>query len=247
MPNGFYACDTSFPREAPIAQRVALLHQLGYAGLGVKIDHARAHDEFSDLLKQLDAHGLSLISLGVVGDAATNTLTPSFTRAIPLIAGRGTLIELVLGSSSEHDRPSAPRADGRAIDLTRRVLDAAAPHGLRVALSPRTGSWLERIEHAVRLGMRINRPDLGLVFNMEDRLPTGDTDLEARLGLALPRLWAATIGDPTQSHHRDFLTALVRSGYTGPIGIRPGTDAGDPSSHLAAAITACRANMSRHA
>ncbi|MCC7191850.1 MAG: hypothetical protein IT444_03615 [Phycisphaeraceae bacterium] len=244
MPSGFFVSDTLFPSTVTTTQRVSLLRQLGYAGLGTRMKHPNDVETAKILLDQMDAHNLHLLSVQISGDVATGKFSAPLVEVTRLLADRDTLIELTLMSSSIHDRTSAARADGRAIDLIRRVLDLATSNGLRVVLRPQAGSWLESIEHAVRLGMRVNQADLGLVFSLVDEPNLSDEELESRLQLALPRLCSVAISDPTDRIYHDLFSKLIRGGFAGPIMLQPIKTISNLSEYLAEAITAYRATVS---
>lgn len=244
MPSGFYVSDTLFPPTVTTTQRVSFLRQLGYAGLCTRMEHPNDVETATILLDQMDAHNLHMLSVQISGDVATGKLSAPLVEVTRLLANRDTLIELTLMSTSVHDRASAARADGRAIDLIRRVLDLAASSGLRVVLRPQAGSWLESIEHAVRLGMRVNQADLGLVFSLVDEPNLSEEELESRLQLALPRLCSVVISDPTDRIYHDLFSKLVRGGFAGPISLQPTRTINNLSKYLAEAITAHRATMS---
>jgi len=146
--------------------------------------------------------------------------------------GGPVLLELALRSTGEYDKPSAPRADGRAGDMIRRLADMAAGGGLRVTLNPQAGFWMRRVEDAARLLMRINRPDVGVTFNLNSWLRTDGEHLAARLELALPRLLHVTIHGATKRREGEWtiepmgegsfdttglLGTLARMGYAGPV------------------------------
>lgn len=258
MNNPFYAMDTAFyhgSRRYPVRARAEMLKELGYAGTIATLWDDQAWSDLPELVRQLDAHGLGLLSIWVGFDVATGQIDARLPEAIKLLAGRPTLLEVALGSSSEHDKPSAPRADGRAVELLNKLAAMAAPAGLRIALYPHANFLMERVEDAVRLAMRANRPELGVTFNLYHWLCVDGAELDARLQLALPRLWNVTINGSTRRGERDctieplgrgsfdtfhFLGALARTGYSGPIALQGYGVGGDVYANLKASISAYR-------
>jgi sugar phosphate isomerase/epimerase len=258
MNNPLYAMDTCFQhahgRYGPAA-RAEMLKELGYAGTCQSMIDARAWDELPEVLRELDRHGLRLFSTWINLDVSEPKETPRLPELVRLLHGRQALVEVALHSRSEHDAPSAPRADARAIEAIRSVLAATQGSDVRVTLYPHVNFWLERVEDAVRLGMRLNRPELGMTFNLFHWLATDGQDLDARLQLVLPRLLAVTICGATLRGPRDatiepldrgsfdgfyFLASLARVGYTGPIGLQGWSVGGDVYANLKRSIAAYR-------
>ncbi len=203
-------------------------------------------------LTQCAAAGLAVLAVRVSVDVNVPQLPAALTELAPRLAGTVQMLELMLMSSGEHDRPSAPRADGRAAELVKSLLALTTPRGLPVSLCPRGGNWLARVEDAVRLGMRVNRPNLGLTFSVADWLTTDGVALEDRLHLAVPRLLNLTLAGATRTDAGWQLTTLdatqfdwaavvrqVRSlGYSGALSVRlPTALHGDPTALAATLAT----------
>lgn len=263
MHNPLYAMDTCFQhahgRYRPAA-RAEMLKELGYAGTNASLVDERAWDELPEVILQLDRHGLRLFSVWVNLDVSGEALPARLGEVVKLLSGRQAMLAVALSSKSEHDAPSAPRADGRALDVIRGVLDLTRGGDVRVTLYPHASFWLERVEDAVRLGMRLNRPELGVTFNLFHWLVTDGRELDARLQLALPRMWDVTICGATVRGPRDgaietldrgafdlfhFLSALAATGYDGPIGVQGWSVGGDAYANLKRSIAAYRDMVSR--
>jgi sugar phosphate isomerase/epimerase len=60
------------------------------------------------------------------------------------------------------------------IDLMRAACDAAAPHGITVAIERHLGSFADTAEHIEALLRDIDRPNLTLNYQVLDSLPAGD-------------------------------------------------------------------------
>ena len=54
----------------------------------------------------------------------------------------------------------------RAEEIVREVAAMAEEAGLRVALYPHHGFWVERVEDAVRIAKKVNSKNLGVTFNL---------------------------------------------------------------------------------
>jgi sugar phosphate isomerase/epimerase len=137
----------------------------------------------------------------------------------------GTLLQVSLYSSHSQDVPSAPRADAPAIALLRRLLDSAGSRTL-IALVPESERWLARVQDAVRLGMRINRPGLGIAIDSRT-ITIANDELESTLHLALPRLWNMIVpmheqpagGQGDRVSAATIYAGARRLGYSGPVTI----------------------------
>lgn len=158
--------------------------------------------------------------------------------SLALLSKRRGAILLRLTSSDRHDKPSAPRAMPMAALAVTQLAKAAATKGIAVALDHRVGCWMQRVEDAVRVAMRVNRSDVGVLFNHSDWLAAdGDAALlPERIKLALPKLMAvglrvrsieATPAERTVDIHgqpvdvKPLMQLLTQGGYTGPLLLRP--------------------------
>jgi len=202
--------------DAVPEQRAAEIAGRRLAGAGLVV---RGDEDWALLprwLAALRAQGLRLFALSVTVDARADRLDPSLDRAIEQLAGGPTLIELTLVSGAAHDAPSAPRAAPSAAKAVTVAAKCAAAARLRVSLRPRCGCWLQRIDDAVRIAMRVNRPDVGVTFSEPDWRTCDTGTLDARLQLAAPRLFNLIVNDA--SALPTVRPMLNRLGYAGPIG-----------------------------
>lgn len=219
--------------NGPEAQ-AALLKGLGYAGIGTM-----AFEDVPQWLKALDAQGLQLYSIYTGIDPDTPwKYDLRFKKAAPLLKGRPTTIMIYI--SINGTKPSDPAGDELVLPYLREMADLAAPQGLRLALYPHFGSWLETAQDAVRLIKKADRPNVGLCLNLCHWLRTDNpANLEQVLQLVKPYLFHVTIngadtGDtrsmgfdrliqPLGSGSYDvgvFLKAVKKAGYQGPIGLQ---------------------------
>jgi sugar phosphate isomerase/epimerase len=163
---------------------------------------------------------------------------------IDRMKGHATTLWLSISQVADPQR-SFPRSssDGDDIALAklREIAEYAEPRGVKVALYPHAGSWLERVEDGIRLADKLNRSSVGTTFNLCHWLKVEGSERDPRpvLKAALPRLMFVTIngadtGDtkkmswdrliqPLGSGSYD-VAAFVRNvrqvGYTGPIGFQ---------------------------
>ena len=238
-------------RRTP-AQQAEMLKELGYDGT--------AHlwlGGVGERLKTLDAHGLKLfqIYVRVSIDPKKRKYDPRLKEVVALLKGRGTILGLLVSGM----KASAPEGDPRAVEIIREIADLAKAAGLRVALYPHTGDWVERVEDAVRVVKKVGRKNVGVMFNLCHWLKVDDEkNMESLLKLSMPHLFVVTIngadsgargagwnrliqplGSGSFDMHR-FLKVLTGLGYTGPIGLQCYGLRGDAREHLKRSIAAWR-------
>lgn len=252
--NPFFAMDTGLrddPSRTP-AQQARLLKELGYAGVGW------SPAQVPEMLAACDAEGLKMFNVYVgVEIGPTNRAAPdSLVRLIDQLKGRDTALWLFMRSKA-YARPSDEAGDGDAVALLRDIAERAQRAGLKVSLYPHTGFWLERVQDAVRLAKKANRPNVGVTFNLCHCLKVGDA---ARVGelldLARPYLTFVTLngaereGDwsrliqPLGQGSFDVgavLQKLDALGYAGPVGLQHYGVKGDARARLGQSMEAWRA------
>jgi sugar phosphate isomerase/epimerase len=251
--------DTHDARKRTLAEQASLLRELGYDGAGhLWLDSVR------DRLATLDAAGLKLFQIYMrlnVGPDAKQAYDPRLSETLPLLRGRGVSLAIL----AEGGRPSDEALDARAVDLLREMADMARPHGVRVALYPHVKNWLERVEDGIRVAWKVDRPNLGTMFNLCHWLKVGDESQgRTLLKAAMPNLFAVTINgadtgteiksgkgnwvQPLDSGSFDvygFLRMLKELGYSGPIGLQCYGIPGDAREHLSRSIAAWRSMSQR--
>lgn len=170
LTNDFFAMDTGVHGDGlktPL-ERAKLLKQLGYAGIGW------TPPGVSEMLAALDQEGLKMETLYVavrIGKGEQK-YDPQLPNYIELLKGRGTIIWLQISSASY--QPSSPDGDERAVAVIREIADLAKASGLRLALYPHFGAWLERIQDALRVVKKVDRSNVGVTFNLCHCLRVGD-------------------------------------------------------------------------
>lgn len=258
--NPFFALcmDTHDAKRRTPEQQAVLLKELGYDGL--------AHlwlGGVPERLKSLDAHGLKLFQIYVRVNIAPGKTPydPRLKQVLPLLKGRGTTLGLLMGGG----KPSDPAGDPRAVEILREIADLAAPHGVRIALYPHVGDCVERVEDAIRIAKKVDRPNAGAMFNLCHWLKAGGgDDAAAILKAALPHLFVVTINGADKGLGRSggwnrlirpldagtfdlfaLLATLRRLGYRGPIGLQCYGLGGDARDHLARSIAAWKKLQAR--
>jgi acetyl esterase/lipase len=251
----FFAFQNGLP-EPPL-QSAVLLKELGYDGLSA------SGYEVAPLITALKANNLKLYNtyLTLELDAATNVLTEPRRQLVDALQGTDTALWIALIKVTQDGKTiltSAPDGDAVALARLREILAYAEPRGIKIALYPHTGFWLERFEDAVRLTDKLNHPDVGTTFNLCHWLKVeGNRDPLPVLKAALPRLFFVSIngadtGD-TRTHDWDrLIQALDRGsydvgtlihqlqtlGYTGPVGLQCYNLKGDSRENLTRSMSA---------
>ena len=253
--NPFFALcmDTHDSQKRTLEQQAALLKELGYDGAG----HLWL-DNLAERIQTLDAAGLKLLQVYLRANVAPGK-DPYDVRlkdALTLLKGRDTQIALLMSGM----KPSDMTGDARAVEIVGEIADMAAAAKVKVALYPHSGDWLERVEDAIRIAEKADRPNVGVMFNLCHFLKVDDEkNLRPLLTLAMPRLHAVSIhgGDTAEEIHAgkgnwiqpldsgsfdvfNLLKTLREMGYSGPVGLQCYGIPGDARDHLTRSITAWR-------
>ena len=239
--NPFFAMDTALrdgtTRSA--ADQAALLKELGYDGFGTS---GYPSQEFLDAFEK---QGLKVFNtyLTLSFDTAKPGLDPKLKEFVPRLKGHGTALWIAVNNVAKDGvklKPSAPEGDDVAVPALRELADLAQSAGVKIAFYPHAGCWLERVEDAVRVAKKVDRPNVGATFNLCHWLKVeGDRDPKPVLKEAMPRLFFVSIngadnGDtkkldwnkliqPLDAGSYDvaaLLKTLKELGYTGPIGFQ---------------------------
>ncbi len=260
MKNPFFAMCTG-TRDAQhesFAAQAEMLKELGYAGtdqLGT--------EGIPELLAELDARDLRFFAVytGVNIDPDAPHWDPGLENVIKLLKGRDTVLWIPV--TSKKYAVSSPDGDADAVAVLRDLAARAAESNLRIALYPHTGHWLERVDDAVRIANKVDRPNVGVTFNLCHWLRVDGQDLRARLEMAMPKLFMVTINGANKDgadwdtliqplDKGDFdvyglLSALHDLGYTGPIGLQGYGIGGDVHDNLQHSMNAWKSMQTRFA
>jgi sugar phosphate isomerase/epimerase len=254
-PNAFFAMNTIARGDA--ATVVPMLKELGYDGLG-----GSAGD--GAMASALEAQGLHFFNgyLTLEFHSDQPALDDKLRGQIEAMAGHQTALWLAVARVF-NGAAAVPKssADGDEIALTRlrEIAAFAEPRGVKIALYPHTGLWIEHVEDAIRVADKLNLPSVGVTFNLCHWLKVegSERDPAPVLRAALPRLMFVTIngadtGDtqhmgwdhliqPLDSGTYDvaaFLRSLRAIGYSGPIGFQGFGIKQDPREVLTRTIAA---------
>jgi len=248
-----FCIDWHDAKKRNFTEQAAMLKELGYGGVG----HIWL-DKVEERLQSLDAAGLKLYQITMQVGLATNKPpydVERYKHVLKRVTGRHVQFLLIVNGA----KPSDSSLDERAVALVREMSDLARESGSQLLLYPHANDWIERIEDAVRVAEKVNRPNVGTMFNLCHWLRVcPDRDYRPRLQQALPRLWAVSINgaderddktgwgryiQPLDSGTFDlaaFLKTLRDLGYAGPVGLQCFGIGGDAREHLARSMAAWR-------
>jgi len=253
-PNPFFAMDTATKdaNHQTAQQQAQMLAELGYVGISLGYENI---ESLTQMLRAFDQRNLQLFALyvGIDIDPLTPPYHPTVPEAIEALGGRNTVLWLFV--KNQQRRPPTPEDNARSVEIAGDLAEAAAVHGLRVALYPHHDFWLETVEHAVRIAETVNRPNVGVAFNLCHWLRTDRSrDAKSVVERAMPHLFTVTInGADTDGQDwntliqtldrgsfdvRGFLEMLRDAGYTGPIGFQGYGIGGDAYQNLERSMTA---------
>lgn len=215
-------------RNRPPEERAEMLARLGIRRLAY--DYRPVHiPTFDDEMKALKKHGIELTAWwfpGALNDEAKNILAVLKRHDMKpqlWISGGGGPVK--------NDDEQQQRVKGEAARI-RPIAEAAAAIGCTVALYNH-GGWFGEPENQVAIIAELNRPDVGIVYNLHhghEHLTRFDALLKTmrphlkclNLNGMTPKgdqkgLKILPIGEGTED--LPLLKSIVASGYDGPIGI----------------------------
>jgi sugar phosphate isomerase/epimerase len=232
--NPFFAMDTAVGN----LDELETVKQLGYDGIGWKTG---LPEQLAADAEQIRQHGLKLFAIYVYPMATLTQTNLGWTSQleadIVTLKGTGTVIWLSI--NSKNFQKSSSDGDAVAVPVLQRLADLSASNGVRVAIYPHTGCWIERVQDAVRLAKLVNRTNFGVTFNLCHCLMVGDeAKIPELLVEAAPYLFLVTINgadadaaatnwdrliQPLDTGSYDIgivLRKLKELNYTGPIGLQ---------------------------
>ena len=254
LTNAFFpfCMDMQDARKRDLAQQAAMVKELGYDGVGhIWLDHV------AERVQTLDAAGLKLFQITMKVDLTPGKVPfePQFKEIMPLLKGRKVQFLLLMSGMKSSD----PAGDERAVEIVREMAAIAEPVGAQILLYPHTSDWMEKIQDAVRVAAKVDRPNVGVMFNLCHWLRVSqERDYKPLLVQAMPRLMAVSINgadeqDPQPGWGRyiqplghgsfdvlGLLRTLRDLGYTGPIGLQCFGIPGDARDHLAESMKTWR-------
>lgn len=222
--NPLFAMDTCTKRSYPRAdltpeQQLELIGRNGFAGYAWTADEPVAVRAVLATGRQRGLRMFAIYFGTQLGRDGLNCDT-RLASVLNLLAEQDTLLWLHI-SSQDFPR-SSPAGDAVAVAALRKLADQAQDQHVRVALYPHVGSWLERVQDAVRVARSVARPNLGVTFNLCHCLKVGD---EARipelLADAAPHLFAVTINGADSHAANAGWDRLIRPVGEGSLDLAP--------------------------
>jgi sugar phosphate isomerase/epimerase len=244
-----FCIDWHDERKRSLPEQAQMLKELGYPGVG----HIFT-DKVEERIATLDAAGLRLFQITItveVGPGKKPYDDARMREVFQAVTGRRVQFCVTVNGM----KPSDESVDPHAVEVLRGLSDLAGDSGAQLLLYPHLRSWVERIEDACRVADKVNRPNLGVMFNLCHWLRVdANRDPAPLLRKALPRLWAVSINgadafDPQPGWSRyiqpldkgdydlaGFLRTLRDIGYRGPVGLQCYGIGGDAREHLALSL-----------
>lgn len=245
-----FCIDWHDAKKRSYKEQAEMLKELGYEGVG----HIWL-DNVAERLKTLDESGLRLFQITMPVELAPGkpAYDARFKDVLALVKGRKVQFCLLFNGG----KPSDSSLDGRAIEVLREMSDLARDSGAQLLLYPHVGNWIERIEDSVRVADKVDRNNVGVMFNLCHWLRADkQRDYAPLLKQAMPRLWAVSLNgadtwdaQPGWDHYiqpldqgtfdiAGLLKTLKDLGYSGPIGLQCYGIGGDAREHLARSLAA---------
>jgi len=213
-------------------------------------------DKLDGMLPELKKNKLKLITLYIQIDLEKEQpYDPRLKSYIEKLADTG--LHLCVHVHSEKYSSSDPAVDEKCIEIVRELADYAQKYGVKIAFYPHAEFWVEKVDDGVRLAKKINRPNVGTVFNVCHFLKKDETEkLEQKLTNAMPYLFLVSISgaDKGDTHQMGWdrliqplgrgdydvlnvLKILKKLGYKNPIGLQCYNIKGQPEEFLKESMT----------
>lgn len=230
----------------PYAEQAAMLKKMGYDG----IEH-RETEGIMDLLAAFQKQGLKIYADYLKLDIdQKEPYLPDWKQVIPKLKGTGIILWVHI--HSEKYKPSDEAADAVIVPILQELADFAKPYGVRLAIYHHVALLAEKVEDSYRLAQKINRENVGSVFNLCHFLKTdSEENLEKVMNLTLPKLFAVSISGADGGDTKNMgwvrliqplgkgtfdvyrvVEMLADKGYRGPIGIQCFNLKGAPEPYL---------------
>ena len=225
--NPFFAMDTCAPTT-----QMDLLKDLGYSGFSW-----RPGADIGQIVKDASSRNLKVFSVYAGLTLNKDEFSGDHSATITSLKDAGVMIWMPI--MSKDYKPSSEDGDVVAVPALQSMADSAASNNVRIALYPHTGCWVEKVQDAVRIAKKVNRPNFGVTFNLCHCLMVGDEEkIPDLLTEALPYLFLVSINGadtgagrtswsrlirPLDEGTKDLLPVLKKLkelGYRGPIGLQ---------------------------
>jgi sugar phosphate isomerase/epimerase len=142
-------------------QQVALIKSMGYDGVEINL-----LDSFEGMKAALDKHRFAGSYFYIKINLDSPMLDPRIEPYIRALKGSKTVLAPFIVSDSKRFTSPSGTADSIVVSQLRQMGDWAKAANLQVALYPHVSFYVEKIDHALRLVHQIDRPNVGLTFNL---------------------------------------------------------------------------------
>ena len=242
-------------------EQVRIIKQVGFAGMEIN-----SLPEIAVFKPEMDKQKLKIGYVYFALDLDQPHITPENKAYVLSLRGSGVVLCPHLQSSKKTFASSDRKGDTVAVKLMQELAAIAAEAKVKVALYPHTWDWLETHEHALSLIKQINRPNVGLAFNLPHYLaftdPAAENDLKPFLKKAKPYLnmvticgannisqdqktpenmWAnliKTLGTGSFDTYSLLKYLIVDLNYKGPIGLQAYAIKGDKVENMRQSLQA---------
>jgi sugar phosphate isomerase/epimerase len=245
---GFFCFEDAFllSSDYTTENRAFLLKNLGFDGIELE-----GLDDADEKIRILDKYGLRVymvyIQIDIGKDKPYDDRLPDFIKKVK---DRGVTIWLHI--HSDKYGPSDPAGDELCVHLIQKLADYANQYNVKLALYPHSRFWLEKVGDGVRLTKKIDRKNVGAVFNLCHYLKTDNrSSLDQSLKASIPYLAAVSINGADDGETKEMewsrliqplgkgsfgvlniLRILRDNKFTGPVGLQCYDIKGDPSDFL---------------
>ena len=246
--NSFFAMDTGISGDP--AEVSGTLHELGYDGLGgsgVPIKPMRDSLEGRGMRLWNVYHTLKL-------QEGTSPLGPDLRTQIKALEGTGAALWIAISEAPAGN-------DDLAVKTLGEIADHAKSAGVKISLYPHAGFWMARFSAAARIAAKLDRPEVGITFNLCHWLKTeGDVDplpeiLKEKARLQFVTINGADRGETKAMEWDRLIQPLDKGSYDvagfvkrlqteadwrGPVGLQGYGIKGDRKENLARSMAAWR-------
>lgn len=230
----------------PFEEQASMLKKYGFDG----IEH-RETTKIMELKDALDKQGLKIYTDYVKIDIdQKQPYLPEWKEVIPKLKGSGIILWCHLHSAKF--KPSDEAGDALIVPIMQELADFAKPYGVKLAIYPHIWFLAEKAEDSYRIAQKVNRENVGAVFNLPHFLRTdSEENIEKVINLILPKLFAVSIcgtdGGDTNTMDWDRLIQplgqgsfdtyrlvelLADKGFEGPFGLQCYNLKGMPENYL---------------
>jgi sugar phosphate isomerase/epimerase len=164
-------------------KQVKLVKDAGFAGIEIF-----ELDDFNQKLATIQRHNFKGSFLYAKVDLDERALDPRLLDAIVRLKGSGTIICPYIIKKDVVPHQSDKSTNKVAVQLLRKLAEAADQSRLEVAIYPHLNFYVEKTEHAMLIAKKVNRKNLGLTFNLCHWLATTNEQERSELKNELKKL-----------------------------------------------------------